>query len=80
MHVSKAKTLEAVQVFAPDQVNRLGKLKKAEIASEAERLVVGTGWLPLMFRMPETVAETQAIPEGDGCADAEVQEDEHATA
>lgn len=37
-HVSKTKTLEAVQVFAPDQVNRLGKLKKGEIASEAERL------------------------------------------
>ena len=29
-HVSKTKTLEAVQVFAPEQVNRLAKLKKAE--------------------------------------------------
>ncbi|MGJ7504056.1 MULTISPECIES: ParB/RepB/Spo0J family partition protein [unclassified Variovorax] len=49
-HVSKAKALQAVQAFAPDQVNRLGKLKKAEIASEAERLAAGTGWLPVMFR------------------------------
>lgn len=41
-HVSKAKALEAVHVFAPDQVNRLAKLKKAEIVSEAERLAAGT--------------------------------------
>lgn len=37
-HVSKAKTLEAVQVFAPDRVARLAKLKKNDLASEAERL------------------------------------------
>lgn len=49
-HVSKAKALEAVLAFAPDHVTRLSKLKKAEIASEAERLAAGTGWLPVMFR------------------------------
>lgn len=49
-HVSKAKTLEAVQTFAPDQVGRLAKLKKGELASEAERLVANTGWLPTMLR------------------------------
>lgn len=37
-HVSKAKALEAVQVFAPGEVNRLAKLKKVQIASEA------SGW------------------------------------
>ncbi|MNY58442.1 hypothetical protein D3C86_1947770 [compost metagenome] len=91
-HVSKAKALEAVQSFAPDQVNRLGKLKKAEIASEAERLAAGTGWLPVMFRRQEAVvaadAETHAAPEGkassdaedSGGAGAEVHEGEHATA
>ncbi|MBT2336662.1 ParB/RepB/Spo0J family partition protein [Variovorax paradoxus] len=91
-HVSKAKALEAVQSFAPDQVNRLGKLKKAEIASEAERLAVGTGWLPVMFRGQEAAvaadAEAQAAPESEVCADAEgkgaveaeVYEGEHATA
>lgn len=36
-----------VQVFAPEQVNRLTNLKKAELANEAERLVIGTGWLPV---------------------------------
>ena len=87
-HVSKAKALEAVQVFAPDQVHRLGKLKKAEIASEAERLAVGTGWLPAMFRAQEATVETQSVPESGANADVEsigaaevaVHEGEHATA
>jgi ParB family chromosome partitioning protein len=48
-HVSKAKIVEAVQVFAPDEVGRLAKLKKTEIAAEAERLAAGTGWLPAML-------------------------------
>lgn len=83
-HVSKAKALEAVQAFAPDQVNRLGKLKKAEIASEAERLAVGTGWLPVMFRGHAAAVdvETQAMSESEVGVDAEaeVREDEHAAA
>jgi ParB family chromosome partitioning protein len=54
-HVSKAKALEAVQVFAPTEVNRLAKLKKAQIASEAERLVAGSGWLPVMLGKPAAV-------------------------
>lgn len=61
-HISKAKTLEAVQVFAPEQVNRLAKLKKVELASEAERLVAGTGWLPGMFQGVEVpVTDAQAV-------------------
>lgn len=63
-HVSKAKTLEAVQVFAPGEVNRLAKLKKAQIASEAERLAAGSGWLPVMFRAPEPVSEGEAVQDG----------------
>ena len=49
-HVSKAVILEAIAQFAPEHVNRLAKLKKADIASEAERLVEGTGWMPAMFK------------------------------
>ena len=75
-HVSKAKTLEAVQVFAPEQVNRLAKLKKAEIASEAERLAAGTGWLPVMFQKAAVVAEVQTVSDtatgGETGDDAEV--------
>src|SRR3546814_1576451 len=36
-HVSKAVILEAVGEFAPSHANRVAKLKKADIASEAER-------------------------------------------
>lgn len=91
-HVSKAKALEAVQVFAPDQVNRLGKLRKAELASEAERLAVGTGWLPVMFRVQDAAVEVEAKTgrESETDADAsvdtsgnavsEVHEDAHAEA
>ena len=57
-HVSKARALEAVQVVAPGEVQRLAKLKKAQIASEAERLVVGSGWLPLMLTEPLKASET----------------------
>ncbi len=62
-HVSKAKTIEAVQVFAPEQAARLLKLKKNELASEAGRLAAGTGWLPMMLRAP--VTEAQAVPEAE---------------
>jgi ParB family chromosome partitioning protein len=81
-HVSKAKALEGVQVFASGEVNRLGKLKKADIASEAERLAAGTGWLPAMFRVQEATAVdvAGAEPLSEGQADAEAQEDAHATA
>ena len=81
-HVSKAKALEAVQVFAPDQVNRLGKLRKAEVASEAERLAAGAGWLPVMFRGQEAAVEVEAEigreADASGSADSEAHEDAHA--
>lgn len=78
-HVSKAKTLEAVQVFAPEQVNRLAKLKKAELASEAERLVAGTGWLPVLFRgvdVPVTeVPVVSAVEAENAAAEADHEEE-----
>jgi ParB family chromosome partitioning protein len=55
-HVPKAAILEAVGEFAPEHVTRLAKLKKADIASEAERLADGTGWMPAIFKA-----------EGPGC-------------
>ncbi|KAF1042525.1 ParB/RepB/Spo0J family partition protein [Xylophilus sp.] len=86
-HVSKAKALEAVQVFAPGEVHRLSKLKKAQIAAEAARLAAGSGWLPVMFRTPEAAAikPADAGPEADAEADADgaelgVEEEAHATA
>jgi len=49
-HVSKAAILEVVARYAPSHVTRLSKLKKGEIAREAEQLVGGIGWMPAVFR------------------------------
>lgn len=64
-HVSKAKAIEAVQAFAPEHAARLLKLKKNELASEAERLAVGTGWLPVMLRAVESKAQEEVAPVTD---------------
>lgn len=78
--VSKAKALEAVQVFAPGEVHRLAKLKKAQIAAEAERLAVGSGWLPAMLRVPEAATEGAAAQEPAAVADGENAEEAEALA
>ena len=85
-HVSKAVTLDAVRQFAPAHITRLSKLKKADLASEAERLATGTGWMPAVFEAalagdaePVEVAETvdSETPED---ADAMVEEADALTA
>ena len=72
-HVSKAKALEAVSVIAPAQVTRLSKLKKGDLASEAEHLVAGTGWLPSMLCKAEDTVELEAdlAAQGRTCRPAE---------
>ncbi len=54
--VPKALIAEAVQAFAPGEVQRLSALKKEAMAAEAERLATDTGWLPDMLRTPPAVA------------------------
>ncbi|HHK2836891.1 TPA: ParB/RepB/Spo0J family partition protein [Pseudomonas aeruginosa] len=49
-HIPKAAILQAVEQYAPEHITRLAKLKKADIASEAERLADGTGWMPAIFK------------------------------
>ncbi|HCH6841387.1 TPA: ParB N-terminal domain-containing protein [Pseudomonas aeruginosa] len=68
-HVSKAVILDAVGEFAPDHVAQLAKLKKADIANEAERLVGGTGWMPAIFRA-ETPQEVVTGEDGAITEDA----------
>lgn len=48
-HVSKATILAACKTFAPSEVNRLAKLKKGDLATEAERLASDIGWMPAVF-------------------------------
>lgn len=59
-HLPKAAILDAVRQYAPVHVTRLSKLKKGVMASEAERLVEGTGWLPAVFQ-----AGHHTEPEGE---------------
>ena len=80
-HVSKAVILDAVGAFAPESVTRLAKLKKADIASEAERLADGTGWMPAIFKAagPQDAVQ-EACPEQHAPEDAEAMADEPAEA
>ncbi len=64
-HVSKAKAIEAVQVFAPEHAARLAKLKKNDLASEAERLAVGSGWLPAMLQIAVQKAPAETLPNAE---------------
>ncbi len=80
-HVPKAAILQAVGEYAPEHVTRLAKLKKADIASEAERLADGTGWMPAIFKT-ETPEATQEEPQeqDDAPQEAEAMADEPAEA
>ncbi len=73
-HVSKAVILEAVGEFAPSHATRLAKLKKADIASEAERLAAGTGWMPSIFK---TTGPQDAMQEAS--TEQDVPKDDEAT-
>jgi ParB family chromosome partitioning protein len=72
-HVSKAVILDAAGQFAPAHITRLSKLKKADLASEAERLAAGTGWMPAVF---EAAVASDAEPvEAAEIIDGETPED-----
>ncbi|MFU3884492.1 ParB N-terminal domain-containing protein [Pseudomonas aeruginosa] len=78
-HVPKAAILQAVGEYAPEHVTRLAKLKKADIASEAERLADGTGWMPAIFKAEGPAVqevEQENGPAQDAPEDAEAVADE----
>lgn len=57
--VTKAQIAEAVrQAVSQDAGDRLAGLKKPEMAEAAERLVVGTGWLPPLLRTSAPASAT----------------------
>ena len=67
-HVSKAKMKLAVaEAMSEGAAETLEKLKKAEAAAEATKLVEERGWLPSVLRTPEfvLVGQTQAHGESD---------------
>lgn len=65
--VTKARIGEAVaEAVSSEAATRIEGLKKPEMANEAERLLAGTGWLPVLLRQPDAApaAETsEAEPE-----------------
>lgn len=79
-HEPKAAILEAVGEFAPSHAARLAKLKTADIASEAERLADGTGWMPAIFNTEGPEAALQETQAQDAPEDAEAMADEPAEA
>ena len=59
--VTKAQIVDAVREAKGDKTAELlADLKKKEMASEAERLLADTGWLPEPLRSPVALDETQA--------------------
>ncbi|MFM0718902.1 ParB/RepB/Spo0J family partition protein [Paraburkholderia strydomiana] len=78
-HVPKAAILEAVSQYAPEHVTRLSKLKKADIASEAERLADGSGWMPAVFQT-EHHTEPETVSDSDAPEDAADEVEAHALA
>ncbi|MEE5091659.1 ParB N-terminal domain-containing protein [Xanthomonas euvesicatoria] len=81
-HIAKPAILEAVSQYAPAHVTRLSKLKKGDIASEAERLADGTGWMPAVFHIDhDTEPEgAPAADEADTTEDAADEVEAHALA
>jgi ParB family chromosome partitioning protein len=79
-HVSKAVILEAVGEFAPSHVTRLAKLKKADIANEAERLANGTGWMPAVFKSGHDKEPQEGAQDVDAPEDADDEVEAHALA
>lgn len=93
--VTKPRILEAVREGAGEQAAQLiGHLKKDDMATEAERLLANTGWLPEPFRLADldeghTVETSAHVDSGDDTAlpdflaadgddPADVEEDEPA--
>jgi ParB family chromosome partitioning protein len=69
--VTKARIAEAVrEAVSEAAAERIGGLKKPDMASEAEALLAGKGWLPSLLRRPEPVQpEREAPSEAPSLAD-----------
>jgi len=72
--VTKARILEAVrEAKGGDAADRIAGLKKAEMVTAAEDLLVGTGWLPEPLRTPplpeEDAPEIELVDEADRADD-----------
>lgn len=72
--VTKARILQAVREGAGEKAAQLlDHLKKGEMATEAERVLADTGWLPEPLRLPSTepAGEQTAADDGESAIDEE---------
>jgi ParB family chromosome partitioning protein len=74
--VPKARILEAVRdAKGEGTAQLLDHLKKGEMATEAERLLKGCGWLPEVLRRSDLVAlDDSVIAEGQGALSEEASD------
>lgn len=79
-HIAKPVILETVGEFASAHVTRLAKLKKGDIASEAERLADGTGWMPAVFKSGHDTEPQEGTQDVDTPEDAADEVETHALA
>ncbi len=82
--MTKARILEAVrEAKGEDAADRIAGLKKAEMVTAAEDLLVGTGWLPEPLRTPplpeEDAPEIELVDEADGVGDEASEDDTDAS-
>lgn len=62
--VTKDHIIAAVREAKDDKhADLIAHLKKPEMAKEAERLIQGTGWLPVPLRMVDTPTDTDEMPD-----------------
>jgi ParB family chromosome partitioning protein len=62
--VTKAHVLEAVtEAKGAETANLIAHLKKDDMAKEAERLLLGTGWVPAILRTPHQTAPAPVVEE-----------------
>lgn len=63
VRVTKARILDAVrEAKGAETAQLIDHLRKPDMAREAERLLVGTGWLPEILRAPEPGPEPESLP------------------
>jgi ParB family chromosome partitioning protein len=73
--VTKARILQAVaEAKGQRAADRIEHLKKGDMASEAETLLAGSGWLPEPLRTPESQTEKETT-EDDGETATDEEED-----
>lgn len=81
--LSKSRIVQAVsEAVSHAEAERILPMKRADMAEEAERLVAGTGWLPVPLRTPEPeaqadeAAQPEAVETGEQPSEAEAPDTE----